>query len=221
MAKKTQRSAAGKKDQALLNQEPAEEIQIPLSESSSDEEETEFAGFEEQPTKTETKSGHTVNLNKDEESETTTSKSKRGVIYIGRLPNQFKEPEMKKYFSQFGNVTRYRLSRNKTTGASKHYGFLEFENHESAKIAAETMHNYLLLGHLLQVSVMDKPHKDLFPAKLKSKFIEFDYRKKQYAEFNKRKSLEEWQALQTAYETEKASHLAELKELGFNYSLEA
>jgi nucleolar protein 15 len=59
---------------------------------------------------------------------------------------------MRAYFGQFGNVTRLRLSRNKKTGKSKHYAFVEFADAEVAKIVAETMHNYLLFGHLLQCS---------------------------------------------------------------------
>jgi nucleolar protein 15 len=37
----------------------------------------------------------------------------RGVIYLGRVPHGFYEDQMKTYFTQFGDVTRLRLSRNK------------------------------------------------------------------------------------------------------------
>ena len=37
----------------------------------------------------------------------------RGVLFIGRLPHGFYEDQLKAYFSQFGNVTRLRVSRNK------------------------------------------------------------------------------------------------------------
>ncbi|KAG6879691.1 hypothetical protein C0992_012989, partial [Termitomyces sp. T32_za158] len=37
----------------------------------------------------------------------------RGVVYIGRVPHGFYEDQMRGYFSQFGDVTRVRLSRNK------------------------------------------------------------------------------------------------------------
>ena len=36
----------------------------------------------------------------------------RGCIYLGSIPRGFEEPEMKRFFSQFGTVTRLRLSRN-------------------------------------------------------------------------------------------------------------
>lgn len=57
---------------------------------------------------------------------------------------------MRAYFSQFGTITRIRLSRNRKTGRSKHYAFIEFESTEVAKIVADTMDKYLLFGHILK-----------------------------------------------------------------------
>jgi len=105
-----------------------------------------------------------------------------GVVYIGyvhtshfamreeannqpsRVPRGFFEAEMKKYFSQFGRVTRLRLSRNKQTGASKHYAFVEFASSEVADIVARTMNNYLLFGHILKCHLIptEQVHPDLF-----------------------------------------------------------
>uniref|UniRef100_A0A7N0RJ69 RRM domain-containing protein n=1 Tax=Kalanchoe fedtschenkoi TaxID=63787 RepID=A0A7N0RJ69_KALFE len=76
---------------------------------------------------------------------------KATVLYIGRIPHGFYEDEMKAFFSQFGVVKRLRLARNRKTGRSKHYGYIEFLSPEVAKIAAEAMHNHLLFEHLLQV----------------------------------------------------------------------
>ncbi|KAI9439866.1 hypothetical protein H4582DRAFT_1943545 [Lactarius indigo] len=72
-----------------------------------------------------------------------------GVVYLGRIPHGFYENQMRTYFSQFGDISRLRLSRNKKTGRSKHYGFIEFASGPVAQIVAETMDNYLLMGHIL------------------------------------------------------------------------
>ncbi|KAH9481564.1 putative RNA-binding protein [Psilocybe cubensis] len=79
-----------------------------------------------------------------------------GVLFLGRLPHGFYEDQLKAYFSQFGNVTRLRISRNKKTGKSKHYGFIEFDSLAVAKIVAETMDNYLLMGHILRCKLIPK-----------------------------------------------------------------
>ncbi|GMN38427.1 hypothetical protein TIFTF001_007664 [Ficus carica] len=46
------------------------------------------------------------------------------------------------------------LTKRGVTGKSKHYGFMEFEDPGVAKIVADTMNNYLLFEHLLQVHVV-------------------------------------------------------------------
>lgn len=197
-----------------------------VSDSSSEEElssdeEIEMEGLETGSEQKTAGKGHTVNITKDTTDSTTKSTKKRGVLYIGRLPKLFQEYEVKKYFSQFGDILRLRISRNKTTGASRHYGFLEFKDYNVAKIAAETMNNYLLLGHLLKVHVIEDPKENLFAKKLKNNFRAFDWRAKEYAQFHKAKPLEEWNKLQKEFEQKKEDKMAELKTLGFDYALEA
>ncbi|XP_061348794.1 uncharacterized RNA-binding protein C1827.05c [Gastrolobium bilobum] len=80
------------------------------------------------------------------------------VLYVGRIPHGFYEKEMEGYFGQFGTIKRLRIARNKRTGKSRHFGFMEFESPEVAKIVADTMHNYLLFEHLLQVYLVPPEH---------------------------------------------------------------
>jgi len=87
-----------------------------------------------------------------------------GVIYLGHVPHGFYEKEMRSFFSQFGKVTRLRLSRSKRTGRSKGYAFLEFRHEEVAKVAADTMNNYLMYRQILKCEFVpaDKLHPDTF-----------------------------------------------------------
>ncbi|KAI9463318.1 hypothetical protein BJY52DRAFT_1350766 [Lactarius psammicola] len=87
-----------------------------------------------------------------------------GVVYLGRIPHGFYEDQMRAYFSQFGDISRLRLSRNKKTGRTKHYGFIEFVSGPVAQIVAETMDNYLLMGHILTCKVIpkDEVHPELW-----------------------------------------------------------
>ncbi|KAJ1957164.1 nucleolar protein [Linderina pennispora] len=98
------------------------------------------------------------------------AKSKPGVVYVGRLPHGFYEEELLNYFKQFGRIRRLRLSRNRRTGRSRHYGFIEFEFSDVAEIVAQTMHNYLMFDRLLQCRVVpeDKVHERLFANRFKS-----------------------------------------------------
>ncbi|XP_039021491.1 uncharacterized RNA-binding protein C1827.05c-like [Hibiscus syriacus] len=90
--------------------------------------------------------------------ETKPLQNKATVLYIGRIPHGFYEKEMEAYFKQFGAIKRLRIARNKKTGKSKHYGFIEFENPQVAEVVADCMHNYMLFEHLLQVHIIPPEH---------------------------------------------------------------
>ena len=77
------------------------------------------------------------------------------VIYVGHVPHGFYEAQMREYFGQFGEVTRVKVSRNKKTGKSKHYAFVEFKHPEVAEIVAESMNNYLLANQVLKIELLE------------------------------------------------------------------
>ncbi|XP_033215397.1 MKI67 FHA domain-interacting nucleolar phosphoprotein [Belonocnema kinseyi] len=83
-----------------------------------------------------------------------------GVVYLSHIPHGFYEEQMKEYFTQFGKVNRVRHVRSKRSGRSRGYGYIEFEFPEVAKVAAETMNNYLMCGRLLKAAYIppEKQH---------------------------------------------------------------
>jgi nucleolar protein 15 len=50
------------------------------------------------------------------------------------------------------------------TGKSKHYGFIEFDSSSVAQIVADTMDNYLIMGHILRCKLIpkDQVHPELW-----------------------------------------------------------
>ncbi|XP_028121399.1 MKI67 FHA domain-interacting nucleolar phosphoprotein-like isoform X1 [Camellia sinensis] len=58
------------------------------------------------------------------------------------------------FLSSLAPSRDFRLAKNKKTGKSKHFGFIEFESPEVAKIVSECMHNYLMFEHMLQVHLI-------------------------------------------------------------------
>lgn len=137
---------------------------------------------EEKPSTTPTVSGSATNKTKP------SAAGKRGYVYIGHLPHGFYEDEVRGYFTQFGKVLKVRLSRSKKTGSHRGFGFVEFQNDEVAKIAAETMNNYLMFNKVLKCHVIpsDQVHKEMFRNANKSFTLpkKSDFRKK----FNAKKS---------------------------------
>lgn len=76
------------------------------------------------------------------------------VVYLGHIPHGFYEEQMKGFFSQFGSVSRLRLARNRKTGRSKHFAFIEFEHREVAEVVAKAMHGYLLYSKILECRLL-------------------------------------------------------------------
>lgn len=87
-----------------------------------------------------------------------------GVMYLGHIPHGFYEKEMHGYFSQYGEVTRIRLSRSKKTARSRGFAFIEFADKDVAMAAAKSMDGYLMHGQSLVVKMVDpeKVHPDTF-----------------------------------------------------------
>ncbi|CUM65713.1 uncharacterized protein PRCAT00003361001 [Priceomyces carsonii] len=167
-------------------------------------------------------SGHSVNKTvKRISPQKESTRHKRAIIYIGRIPHGFYEDEMKKYFTQFGNIINLKLSRNKKTGKSKHYGFVEFDDYEVAKIASETMNNYLIFGHLLKCKLVDGSHVHESMFNLSGKFKVLPWKKISKHRHDKPKSKEQWEGLVKKHEQRKASKLRELKKKGIDFDLAA
>jgi len=114
------------------------------------------------------------------------------VVYIGHIPHGFYEDQMKGFFKQFGDIKRLRIARNRKTGKSKHYGFIEFESPIVAKVVADEMNNYLLFEHTLRVSLVppEKVHPKLWKG-VRRGFIPIDRVTIERKRHNKDKSVEE------------------------------
>ncbi len=96
------------------------------------------------------------------------------------------------FFSQFGRVTKVRVSRSKKTGKAKHYAFMEFQYPEVAKIAAEAMNNYMMFKEKLVVTVVptQEVHPDLWKG-ANRKFRAYPWRKVERERHNAVRTPEE------------------------------
>ena len=121
------------------------------------------------------------------------------VLYIGHVPHGFYEEQMRGYFSQFGEVTRLRLSRNKKTGKSKHYAFVEFKHPEVAQIVAESMNGYLLFESVLKVRTMTEAecHPEMWKG-ANRKFKQVPWQKKAADQHDRERSADEQKARNAA-----------------------
>mmetsp|Transcript_24996 Transcript_24996/g.54810 ORF Transcript_24996/g.54810 Transcript_24996/m.54810 type:complete len:313 (-) Transcript_24996:1110-2048(-) len=66
------------------------------------------------------------------------------VLYIGHLPKDLDELDLRRFVSQFGKVYNCRIARKIETGKPKGFAFIRFGDNETAKIVCETLHGYFL-----------------------------------------------------------------------------
>ena len=142
------------------------------------------------------------------------------VVYLGHIPHGFYEEEMREYFGQFGEITRLRMSRNRRTGASKHYAFIEFRHESVAKIVAETMNNYLMFNQLLQCRVVpnEHVHPDCFKG-ANRKFKVIPWRTINRKRYNAEKTEEQLEQSRARRDAKKRELAEKLASCGIEYDL--
>ncbi|PYH97582.1 hypothetical protein BO71DRAFT_346706 [Aspergillus ellipticus CBS 707.79] len=144
-----------------------------------------------------------------------------GTVYIGRIPHGFYEHQMREYFSQFGEITRLRLSRNRITGRSKHYAFIEFASTSVAKIVAGTMDNYLMYGHILKCKYV--PAEQLHPEIWKGanrRFKRTPWNRIEKKRLDKGKTREQWTERIGREQKKRLAKAEKLKSvLGYDFEL--
>ncbi|GHO83881.1 RNA recognition motif domain-containing protein [Dictyobacter formicarum] len=65
-------------------------------------------------------------------------------LYVGGLPYQTDEQELREVFGQIGVVTFATVITDRDTGRSKGFGFVEFEDDEQARAAIEQLNGSTL-----------------------------------------------------------------------------
>ncbi|KAL8668934.1 MAG: hypothetical protein Q9168_006460 [Polycauliona sp. 1 TL-2023] len=141
-----------------------------------------------------------------------------GVVYVGRIPHGFYEPQMRAYFGQFGSISRLRLSRNRTTGNSKHYAFLEFSSSAVAKIVADTMDNYLMFGHILKCKLVapGDVHENLWKGANK-RFKKVPWSKLEGKKLEKKVGREEWGKRVEVEKKKRGKKAEKMKSIGYEF----
>jgi len=73
-------------------------------------------------------------------------------IYIGNLPYNVTEEELREAFSEFGEVSSVNVIMDKYSGQSKGFGFVEMENNSEAEEAIKALNESSLKGRNIKVN---------------------------------------------------------------------
>jgi CUG-BP- and ETR3-like factor len=74
-------------------------------------------------------------------------------LFIYHIPPEFGDQELSTAFSSFGNVISAKVFVDKTTGASKCFGFVSYDTPEAAQAAINVMNGFQLSGKRLKVQL--------------------------------------------------------------------
>lgn len=73
-------------------------------------------------------------------------------IYVGNLPREATEDDLRKAFEAFGQVTSAKIITDKFTGDSRGFGFVEMSNSTEAQAALTGLDGKDLKGRTLRVN---------------------------------------------------------------------
>lgn len=74
-------------------------------------------------------------------------------LYVGNLPFDTNEDELKTLFSEAGEVKNVTIIKDKYSGQSKGFGFIEMDTQESMQKAIQMFNEYNLRERPLKVNV--------------------------------------------------------------------
>lgn len=73
-------------------------------------------------------------------------------IYVGNLPYQMSEEELRRSFEKFGEVSDVNIVKDKFSGESRGFGFVEMPSSDHAQAAISGLHGQPLMGRTLTVN---------------------------------------------------------------------
>lgn len=73
-------------------------------------------------------------------------------IYIGNLAWKATEDDLKNLFGYFGTVTKAVVIRDRRSGRSKGFGFVELEDREQGQIAIDKLNNTIFMERSIIVN---------------------------------------------------------------------
>ncbi len=80
-------------------------------------------------------------------------------IYVGNLPREATEEDLRKAFESFGEITSAKIITDRFTGDSRGFGFVEMSNNSEAQAAISGLDGKDLKGRALKVNEA-RPRRD-------------------------------------------------------------
>jgi RNA recognition motif-containing protein len=80
-------------------------------------------------------------------------------IYIGQLPYSMTEEELREMFLEYGEINSLNLIKDKFSGQSKGFGFIDMPNNSEADKAIKALNKSMLKGREIKVNQAEERRK--------------------------------------------------------------
>ncbi|MEA1933312.1 MAG: RNA-binding protein [Thermodesulfobacteriota bacterium] len=81
-------------------------------------------------------------------------------IYVGQLPYNVNESELKELFSKFGELASVNLIMDRYSGRSKGFGFIDMPNNSEADTAIKALNKSMLKGREVKVNQVQQQRRN-------------------------------------------------------------
>ena len=76
-------------------------------------------------------------------------------IYLGNLPDSITEEQLTSLFASFGEIESIKIIKDRTSGRSKRFGFIEMPSNSEADQAIKSLNGNLMAGSCIKVKPAD------------------------------------------------------------------
>ncbi|MDO9528268.1 MAG: RNA-binding protein [Syntrophales bacterium] len=81
-------------------------------------------------------------------------------IYVGQLPYNVNESELKELFSEFGEIASVKLIMDHYSGRSKGFGFIDIPNNSEADAAIKALNKSMFKGREIKVNQVQETRRE-------------------------------------------------------------
>lgn len=81
-------------------------------------------------------------------------------IYVGQLPYDINESELRELFTEFGEIVDVNLIMDHYSGRSKGFAFLDMPNNSEADKAIKALNKSMLKGREIKVNQVQQPRRN-------------------------------------------------------------
>ncbi|KAA8484124.1 RNA recognition motif-containing protein [Arcticibacter tournemirensis] len=106
-------------------------------------------------------------------------------LFAGGFPRDLEELELKEIFEQFGKVESVNIVRDKHTGISRRFGFVDMAEDEDAKQAIINLHEASIDEETISVKYADDRQKEKQTKRPAARKIEFKSKPKTYQKLSR------------------------------------